>query len=201
MSSCGQKKHKRYAVKRQQLSAPKPFFRLFRHQRFALQIKMFVRRKQRINFLSRTDIRTNLFIMIYLIYLPWALAVRRNTQDTQWNVSACGQKRHTSLVQTSTPNLLLDIRMTVRPNNINIFCWHLSGETMKQQKRFWNRNICAKHPDLPSCELLRSEETHKIPSETWKLALTYTTNECNTNERNERMQMQRTDAKMACPNT
>ena len=91
-----------------------------------------------------------------MIYSAQALTVRKDTQDTQWNVSTGGQKRHTSFVQTSTLNLLCDIRMTVTPNNI-FCCWlNLTEHTWvvstsrnnATTKKKWNKNITVSHPDL-----------------------------------------------------
>ena len=69
----------------QQLTFSDSFFCLFRHSRFGMQIKIFVSRNQTKNFPVRTDIFSQFSIMIYFLYLAWALAVRRDTQGSQWN--------------------------------------------------------------------------------------------------------------------
>ena len=111
-----------------------------------MQIKMLVQRKQTKKFLVRTDICIHLSIMIYyLIYLAWALAVRRDTQGNQWNVQTCFTVCNERMRRT-------DAMMRCH-RRYAIAMAHLFSGICNKSGAWSSRREC-----------LRSEETHRTPS-------------------------------------
>ena len=109
---------------------------------------------------------------LILMYCAWILAIRRNTQDIQWNVATSAGVSSWTTAEWNPVKALTRFHSAV------------VQEAVVRKRSTMLRLLKQKRSTSSTWrEHLRSEETHKVISETSKLGLPHATTECD-----ERMQ-------------